>query len=129
MSVISYPDALKAFRRGVHVNQHAWRCLVVCANKGQLERAWDETIHTLNASSVGVREYKHDTRRIETNNGAFIRFVVAPHLQDAYFMAGSMWTQIIFTFDPPADVQGYLGSILRSPTEIKGELRMDISEL
>lgn len=128
MSVISFADALKAFRRGVHVNQHAWRCLIVCANRAQLERAWDETVHTLGASSVGIREYNVTTRRIETNSGAFIRFFVAPTLYEAHFMGGSMWTQIIFAFNPPEDVQSYLGSILRSPTEIKGELRMDISE-
>ena len=127
--IISYADALKAFRRGVHVNKQLWRGAVICANAGQLDIAWDEATHILRASSVGLKEAKRVTNTLTTPDGAILRFYIAPDMTRALNMRGAEFTQVIFAFDPPADVQEMIGTLLRLNENVKDGLRMDIAIL
>jgi hypothetical protein len=72
---MSYGDALKAFRRGVHQFPSAWRAVVVCGSRPQLELAFNEARHILEAGSLKVEQVNKTGLRITPAKGGDLIFV------------------------------------------------------
>jgi hypothetical protein len=74
--LISYGDALKAFRRGVHQFPSVWKAVVVCNTGKQADYAMQEAVSILDGGSLELRNINYPGRQITTAKGGEVRFVV-----------------------------------------------------
>jgi hypothetical protein len=78
--LISYGDALKAFRRNVYTHAVVgWHAAVICATHQQARYAMDEAKSILDASSLPVQSYMHTSMRITTDRGGRLNFFPVEH--------------------------------------------------
>lgn len=127
--LISFGDALKAFRRNVYTFPDRWRALVVCASHKQAEYAMHEARAVLNASSLPVQTYAPVSMKLTTSRGGEIKFVVVRELEDANRLAGE-WPHIIVVSPAlPDDARAVLRSRLRHVDIEDRYFRMDDATL
>lgn len=82
--LISFGEALKAFRRGVHQFPHAWLCVVVCGGHTQRNYAFGEAAKILEGGSLPVEHVNHAGLQIKVAKGGELRFI---HTDEPDFFA------------------------------------------
>jgi hypothetical protein len=128
--LITFGDALKAFRRNVYMFPDQWKTLVVCASGTQAKYAMGEAQSILNASSLPVQSFMHTTMRITTDRGGELQFVVVNGVPDTYRLASTRWPHIIIV-NPnlPDEVSPYLRELMAHPDIEDRYFRMDDATL
>jgi hypothetical protein len=127
--LIGFGEALKAFRRGVHVHGRDWRGLVLSENVEHLNHVRAEAARIFDGSSL-LSTFSTTQRAFTFEpSGATLKLRPAQDTIDAYMLAGSMYAHIIWVFRPSYDVREYVQTLLRSPSIEQDKLRMDYSGL
>lgn len=121
----SLGDALKGFRRGVHVHGEGWRCVVITRPKEAMRVFLDEVVPTLQGGSLKVEQVQAGSMFVKTEKGGHLFVRAVNDLTDAYLLAGQQLTHIIWLHLPPMPVQEYIRAMLRSNTVPHNQLRED----
>jgi hypothetical protein len=114
--MITLSEALKAFRRGVHVYEGAWRCAVI-ADPRTAHHVFDEIAGIMEGGSLKLSMVNRATRTIHGEKGGILRVFAIDDSMDAYAVAGLTFTQIIWLHTPrkePEYVRAVVQSRLRS---------------
>jgi fatty acid/phospholipid biosynthesis enzyme len=107
--------ALKAFRRGVHQFPSAWRAVVVCTTTSQYKCALTEAVCILNGGSLPILHVNEIGRKIETEKGGLLKFVVLnENFHDC--MRGQDFPQMILLSGVAEETKGFLERHNRYPT-------------
>lgn len=126
---IGFGEALKAFRRGVHVYGPDWRGVILGHSVLQLAATSIEATRIFDGSSL-IAKYDGSNQIFYFNpSGARLHLCLARDLTDAYCLSGHEYTQIIWMFTPDDSVSQYVHHMLRSPTVPHEKLRLDYSGL
>lgn len=99
--LISYGDALKAFRRGVYQFPFEWKALVFCGAVTQAQFALEEAERIFSASSLKVEAVEHTRLRITVERGGVLDFGTPHLLHDR--IKGVEFPQIICVADQMDD--------------------------
>ena len=112
---MQYAEALKNFRRGMHLYNAEWRAATICANRELFLAAMTEAETTFRAAGV-FKLFDLQRKIITTTKDATMRFHLVTGALDAYEMAGLQFTQMIFVgYESPLHEQHFIRGLLRSP--------------
>lgn len=107
--------AIKAFRRGVHQFPSQWRAVVVCSTQSQYKCALQEAVCMLNGGSIPIRVVNETGRKIETEKGGILKFVI---LNESFHdcMRGQEFPHMILLTGVAEETKGFLQRHNRYPT-------------
>lgn len=129
--LISFGDALKAFRRSVYMHSaFGWNAVVVCATHTQARYAMDAARSVLDASSLPVQSFMHTSMKITTDRGGELKFIAREHCSDLHQLQGYHFQQAIIV-DPnlPQRELAVLQAHLRHPDIEDRYFRIDQATL
>lgn len=113
----TFPEAMRAFRRGSHVYGNNWACIALCEDSTQLGAAYEEALNITSVSSASVAEVDRENRTFETGKGARIRFSIGDTLsQTQLHLNGFLFTHIIWMFPPDDSAMNFVETLKRSET-------------
>lgn len=122
--LISFGDALKAFRRNVYTFPHEWRALVVCEGPPQVQYVFDEATRILEASSLKVENVLPMQRLIQVERGGEIRFTTTYNVVQGY-TKGIEVPHIMVCVEPSPQCLDILRLSLRHPDIEERYFRLD----
>lgn len=126
--MITFADALKGMRRGIHVHGDNWRTLIVTKKLRSIPVAWREFESLTNASSSHITS-EHKTKLVITlDKGGPVQFAAIEDQTEAYLYAGRQFTHIIWLYEPEPLVEKYVRSFLRSSHVPSEAQRVDFVE-
>lgn len=126
---ISFGNALKAFRRGVHVYGADWKGVVLCQTWQQMHEAVNDAQRIFNGSSLMSTLLRSRNMFVFEPSDAYLQFAVVTNDIDAYALKGRLFTQVIYLFEPSEPVRQIVATLLRPQIVPEDKLRTDYSGL
>lgn len=123
-AVRTFPDALKAFRRGVYKYPSCWRAVVVCVTPEARIDFFNEAWRTLGASSLKVETVNHAEMKISTERGGEVIFRTVADLLDGRIRGYSL-PHVIITCPVTEELKDRLRVQNRSPFVDDDKTRWD----
>lgn len=112
-----FGEVMRTFRRWAHVNQAAWRAIILCPDEDKLVEVWNEVLNILRIASLPIQTEDTLNRLVIFENGATIRLTVAGSLEDVQLHLDNVYfTHLIWIGEP--DIQAMQFAETRKRSEV-----------